>query len=551
MNKDVFTFIVGGKAGEGTKKAGSVAAEIFADKGRYVFEMDDYMSLIKGGHNFSAVSTSIRWISSHYMKADLVVNFDRRSYDTHIDHSAEDGIIVNNSDETEDMKGINLPMSEIAKGYPRPGLMLGVGAVAILAASIGFDKKRLNYIIESEYPRGIEDNISYANKIYDSIYPKIGGRFELNDGDKKRSIFSGNQIIALGAIAGGLNTYYAYPMTPSSSILHYLASLADDFGLAVVHPENEIAVINMAIGSTYSGAKAMVGTSGGGFALMVEGFSLAGMCEAPVLCVLSMRAGPASGVPTYTEQADLKFALNAGHGEFLRIIAAPGTMTETYHLTAEMLELVWKFQTPGILLTEKHLSESFMTVDIDLDKAKWAKAEMHSGGDYKRYLNTESGVSPLLFPPLKEMNHWNSYEHDERGITTEKPEEITMMHNKRKKKFKAIEDYMKNMNTVNVIGTGDPTIFTWGSTTMSVLEALKYGKIDATVVQPIYLSPLPVWILNKFKDKEAIVVELNSTGQLASLLREKLGIKIKEEIKQYDARAFDPIDLSIKLKEVI
>ncbi|MFX1339673.1 MAG: 2-oxoacid:acceptor oxidoreductase subunit alpha [Promethearchaeota archaeon] len=551
MKKDVFTFIVGGKAGEGTKKAGSVVAEIFADKGRHVFEMDDYMSLIKGGHNFSVVSTSTRWISSHYMKADLIVNFDKRSYDNHLDHSITDGIIVNNSNETENMKGINLAMSEIAKGYPRPSLMLGVGAVAILAASIGFDKSRLNYIIETQYPRGIKDNISYANKIYDEINPKIGGRFELEDGDEKRPIFSGNQTIALGAIAGGLNTYYAYPMTPSSSILHYLASLADNFGLSVVHPENEIAVINMAIGSTYTGAKSMVGTSGGGFALMVEGFSLAGMCESPVLCVLSMRAGPASGVPTYTEQADLNFALNAGHGEFLRIIASPGTITEAYHLAAEMLELVWKFQTPGILLTEKHLSESFMTVDIDIDKAGWAKAEIYNGKDYKRYQSTESGVSPLLFPPSKEMIHWNSYEHDEKGITTEEPKIITMMHNKRKKKLKSIEVYMKKIHTVNIFGTGDPIIFTWGSTTMSVLEGLKYGEIDATVVQPIYLSPLPVWILKDFKNKEAVVVELNSTGQLASLLRDKVGLHIKQEIKQYDARPFDPIELSTKLKEVI
>ena len=157
----------------------------------------------------------------------------------------------------------------------------------------------------------------------------------------------------------------------------------------------------------------------------------------------------------------------------------------------------------------------------------------------------------MLFPPSKEFIHWNSYEHDERGITTEKPELITMMHNKRKKKFKAIEDYMKNMNTVNVFGTGEPTIFTWGSTTMSVLEALKYGKIGATVIQPIYLNPMPVWILNKFKDKEAIVVELNSTGQLASLLKEKIGITIKERINQYDARPFDPMELSLKIKEVI
>ncbi|MFX1383705.1 MAG: 2-oxoacid:acceptor oxidoreductase subunit alpha [Promethearchaeota archaeon] len=551
MINDVFTIIIGGKAGQGTKKAGSVVAEIFANKGRYVFEMDDYMSLIKGGHNFSSISTSNRWISSHYMKADLIINLDKRSYDNHINHIAEDCIMVNNSDENYELEGINISMSSIAKNYPRPSLMLGVGAVAILAASIGFGKNKLNNIIEREYPRGIEDNISYANKIYDEIYPKIGGKFNLKDGDKKRTIISGNQAIALGAIAGGLNTYFAYPMTPSSSILHYLASLAEDFRLAVVHPENEIAVINMAIGSTYTGARAVIGTSGGGFALMEEGFSLAGMCEAPVLCILSMRPSPASGVPTYTGQSDLNFALNAGHGDFLRIVASPSTIEEAYYLTSEMLELVWKFQTPGILLTEKHLSESFMSVDINLEKSKFPKPELHHEGSYKRYLNTTSGISPLLFPPSREMIHWNSYEHDEMGITTENPEEITMMHNKRKRKSETINNYMENMKTINIYGKNEPIIFTWGSTTMSVLEALKYGNIECTVIQPIYLSPLPIWNLKKFKNKDNIVVELNSTGQLASLLKSKVGITPQAEINQYNGRPFDPIELSNILKEVI
>ena len=552
MENDVFTFLVGGKAGEGVKKAGSVAAHIFSRMGRYVFEMDDYMSLIRGGHNFSVVSTSTRWISSHYMQANLVVNFDKRSSQTHKDDIAENGIIVFNSDEEEDVDGIGIPLSSEADKYPMKKLMYGVGAVAILASAIGFKKIEMNDIIKNEYPSGIEDNINFANTIYDLVNEECDNKFPLEKGDKERVIITGNESISLGAVAGGLNTYYGYPMTPASTILHFLAKNAKNFGIAVVHAESELAVINMAIGSTFSGAKSMVGTSGGGFALMTEGFSLAGMTEAPVLVVLSQRSGPATGVPTYTEQADLPFALTAGHGDFLRIIASPGTVEEAYYLASEMLALVWKFQTPGILLTEKHLSESSMTVDIKAEDASWAEPKMYTGDNFKRYLNTEDGISPMLFPPSKEVIKWDSYEHDEYGITTENAEQIRIMHEKRGKKIGALINYLKSKKTVNVTpGDNSLNIFTYGSTYMSVLEALKYGDLKPRVIQPIYLNPLPIWELEQFKDQENFVVEQNLTGQFTALLREKVGLEFKKTIKKYDGRPFDPIELHNQLKEVV
>ncbi len=509
------------------------------------------MSLIKGGHNFSVVSTSTRWISSHYMKADLIVNLDKRSYDNHIDHLSEGGVMVYNSDIKGDMDGIGISLTSEAKKYPNPNLMLGVGAIAILGATIGVNKTELNALIKNEYSKGVKENISYANIIYDIVYPIIGGKFQLEGGSKKRPNILGNQAIALGAIAGGLDCYYAYPMTPATSILHYLAAIADDFGLAVIHPENEIAVINMAIGSTFTGARTMVGSSGGGFALMAEGISLGGIIESPVLIILSMRPGPATGVPTYTEQGDLNFALNAGHGEFLRIVASPGTIEEAFFLTAQMLDLVWKFQTPGILLTEKHLSESSMTVDINLNDTIWAEPLLHKDGEYKRYFDTEDGISPLLFPPAKEILKWNSYEHDEFGFTTEDPRWIKRMHDKRNKKFKSLENYLMKKKTVNIFGDKGPIIITYGSTVMSVLEALKYGNIEARVVQPIFLSPLPIWVLEKYKDQEVIVIEQSAIGQFANLLKENTNIQLKKVIKQYNGRPFDPIKLSKKIKDAV
>ncbi len=552
MKSNVFTFLVGGKAGEGVKKAGSAAAHIFSSLGRHVFQMDDYMSLIRGGHNFSVISTAPRWISSHYMKANLVVNFDKRSYDTHKKDITENGIIIFNSDEQELDRGIGIPLTSEAEKFPMKNLMFGVGAVAILAATIGFEKEEMNKIIKDEYPSKIEDNIAFANKIYDLVYHDCGKRFTLEKGDKKRPIITGNEAISLGAIAGGLDVYYGYPMTPASTILHTLAHEAENFGLAVVHAESEIAVINMAIGSAFTGARAMVGTSGGGFSLMTEGFSLAGITEAPVLIILSQRPGPATGVPTYTEQADLSFALNAGHGDFLRIVASPRTIREAFYLTAEMLDLVWKFQTPGILLTEKHLSEGNMTVEIDVEKSKWAKPKMHNVGVYKRYLDADDGISPLLFPPSKEVIKWNSYEHDEFGITTEDANKISFMHDKRNKKLKTLIEYLKEQNTIKIIrGENTSNIFTYGSTYMSVLEAVRYSGLNPTIVAPIYLSPLPIWELEEFKNHDNIVIEQCCTGQFSKLLSEKAGLNIRTSIRQFNGRPFDPIELSNKIKEVL
>jgi len=551
MKDDVFTFIVGGKAGEGVRKAGSAAARLFTTMGRQVFNMDDYGSLIKGGHNFSVVSTAKNKITSQYIKADLVVAPDKRSYDIHREHLSERGIMVYNSDTVGEAEGVGIPLTTEAKKYPNPNLRIGVGAVATLAAAIGLDKEVFKKLIQIEYSRDIENNIAYAMAIYDMVSPKIGGRFQLEVGDKERPIITGNEAIALGAAAGGLDTYYAYPMTPSSSILHYLAAHDRELGVTAVHPENEIAVINMAIGSAFAGAKAMVGSSGGGFALMQEAFSLAGMVEAPLLCYVGSRPGPSTGVPTYTAQGDLNFTIHQGHGEFPRIVASPGSMEEAFYLTAEMLDIVWRFQTPGIILTDKHLAESRMTVDIDVKKAKWPESVMHSGGEYKRYIDTENGISPLLFPPSKELIKWDSYEHDELGVTTEDPDTIAAMQEKRNRKKKAVADYMMGMHTVNVYGDKGPVILSYGSTTMSVLEAVRCGDIEAIVVQPIYLEPLPMWELEKYRGGNVIVVELSCAGQFASLLEEKVGIKPKAVVKKYDGRAFDPVELAGRIKEAV
>jgi len=547
----VFTFLVGGKAGEGVKKAGSTAAGHLALMGRHVFQMDDYQSLIKGGHNFSVVSSSVRAVTSHYMRADLVVALDALSYDLHHEHLADGGVVVYNSDQVSDGPGVGLPMTSEAAKYPSAELRVGVAGAAALAAALGLDRGAMQTLIAREYARDVENNIAYAGAIYDAAVPALGGRFRLEGGGAVMPIVSGNEAIGLGAAAAGLDAYFAYPMTPSSSLLHFLAAHDRDLGIAVVHAESEIAVANMAIGAAFAGARSMVGTSGGGFALMVEALSLAGMTEAPILCLLGQRSGPSTGVPTYTEQGDLGFALNPGHGEFPTIVASPGSVEEAFRLSAELLALVWCCQAVGILLSEKHLTESSMTVRLDPTQAAWAEPVGHPGGAYARYAETPDGVSPLAFPPSREVIKWNSYEHDAAGITTEHAGDIARMHDKRLRKTETIRRAVERLTAVNQYGDKGPVIFTYGSTTMSVLEAIHAGGIEATVVQPVYLRPFPDWALYEHRGSSPVVVEQSAGGQFARLLAEKGDIRAKTVIRRYDGRPFDPDELAAEIKSAL
>ena len=313
----------------------------------------------------------------------------------------------------------------------------------------------------------------------------------------------------------------------------------------------------MAVGASYAGARVAVGTSGGGFALMAEAFSLAGMMEAPVLFILASRTGPSTGLPTYTEQADIKFALNVGHGDFPRQVACPGSVEEAFYLTADLLDMAWRYQGPVILLTDKHLAESATNVSLDPFRATWAQpvlweeAASAQGEKYLRYRDTETGVSPLLFPPSHQVIKWNSYEHDEYGITTDQPEPTIQMHDKRHRKRQAIIEHLRGIKTVNVYGEGGPVIFTYGSSTMSVLEALRTGDIQATVVQPIYLEPFPVWEVERFRGTNPIVVEQSVAGQFAAVIREQAGIASDRFIRRYDGRPFEPSELAQKIKEMM
>jgi 2-oxoglutarate ferredoxin oxidoreductase subunit alpha len=310
----------------------------------------------------------------------------------------------------------------------------------------------------------------------------------------------------------------------------------------------------MALGSAYAGARTMVGTSGGGFALMTEALSLAGQSEIPMVIAECQRAGPSTGVPTYTMQADLNFVINAGHGEFLRVVLAPGDAEEAFYTAGLALNLAWKYQIPTFVLSDKHVSESIFSFEFDLDRVKPENGLLWDGqGEYKRYLDTESGISPLAFPGNPDaIVKVTSYEHDENGITTEEPGQIARMQKKRLRKRKALADELNKYDTVNIYGNPESktALLCWGSTKGACIEVAE--MLDLKVVKPLMLEPLPVEPLKKALSgvEKIIDVEVNATGQLAKLVAGQ-GFCIDDMILRLDARPFTVDDLLGNVKEVL
>jgi len=345
QNKKDYSIIVGGAAGQGSRKAGLIIAKLFNNLGYNVFINEDYQSLIKGGHNFSVVRISEGQHFSIHEKADFLLALNEDTVDKHEKSLEKNGVVVFNKDKIKRNNGIGIASETITKELGGLPIMSNTALIAGFSKIVGIEWRALEDVLRKELGRGIEKNLEIAKRAYDetSTVLKID-KLKV----KPNPLLTGNEAIALGAVKAGLDIYYAYPMTPATTILNYLAEHAQEFNIIAAQLENEIAVINASIGSSFAGKRSMVGTSGGGFALMTEGISLAAMAETPVLIVNSQRSGPATGVPTYSGQSDLLFTLNAGHGDFVRFIAAPGDANESCCWSAKLLNLAWKYQTPAI-----------------------------------------------------------------------------------------------------------------------------------------------------------------------------------------------------------
>jgi len=562
---DVTSILIGGKAGEGVKKAAQVLSAELTRLHYSVFQQDDYPSLIKGGHNFSIVSFAPTPVYTAHRQIHLLISLDRLSYELHQKDmtNAEAGVHFFNADDTtpqvSDIPGlqIGIPFTSSLKKHNLTPNSLSVAATALAYCWLGWDEHLLGETIINSYHRDAAAQADYALSIWNLA--KEQGVFARGAAYLKPaayiapSLLSGNQAIALGAWAGGLDFYYAYPMTPASSILHYLAGLQTSHRVHAIHAESEIAVANMAIGSAITGARTAVGSSGGGFALMQEAFSLAGMAEVPLLFILSSRPGPATGVSTYTAQEDLFFALHQGHGEFGRIVAAPHDHASAFRLAAELLDLAWEFQSPVILLSDKHLSESSTNIALPLDQITMTETtQSDTDTPYQRYQITQDGVSPLRsFDTGDTMIKWSSHEHLPSGIRTDQASSIKQMKEKRLRKELAMYEATKRCLRVEIFGNIGTPVFSYGSSVMELREAQKYCKTPFRIISLLYLYPFPHDELMEFKGTSALVMEHSLSGNLERYMKQHLDLDIQHSITRFDGRPFDPLELAAIMEEAL
>ena len=549
MNID-YSILIGGAAGLGSRRAGLLIAKLFSSLGYYVFIYDDYQSLIRGGHSFSNLRISTSKKISSCSKIDFLIVLDKRTWIEHKSELKKQGTLIYNSDKLKvsRQRAIGIPAQTIIQDAGGKKIMENIALVAGFAKILGIEWKVLRELLTKEFSKSRDVNLQIAKKSFEQnkSLTKIKKIKRVNF-----PLLTGNEAIARGAMKAGLGLYFAYPMTPATGILHYLAGHSKDFKIKTIQLENELAVINAALGSAYAGTPSMVGTSGGGFALMTEALSLACQAEIPMVIINSQRAAPASGVPTYTAQADLSFALTAGHGDIVKFLVAPGDAEESCYWAGRLLSLSWEYQTPSILLVDKQISESTFSFDKSIlgkiKQIKYLKGDTRN--KYMRYKDTKNGISPLLFPGKKgAVVKANSYEHDEFGITIEDEISTQKMQDKRLRKYQEMEKAVEKMPAVKIYGNqkSSHAILVWGSTKGPAKEAAE--DLNIKMIQPLVLQPFPAKQMKEALKgvRSLILIEGNALGQLGTVLS-SYGVKINDKILKYNSRPF----LAEEIKEAL
>ncbi|HEX3001928.1 MAG TPA: 2-oxoacid:acceptor oxidoreductase subunit alpha [Methanoregula sp.] len=544
--------LVGGKAGDGINNAGALVARLLSRLGYRIYLYFDYPSLIRGGHNFAIIRATTREVGTCREKVDFILALNQETVTRHREMTHGGTAIIFNADLVKS-EGQGIPIKAILTEEHAPEIMGNSVIIGGFARAAGIEWTLVEDVFRAALPKGTDLNLKVAKRAYDLLAET---RKIPEGGNPPLPLLTGNEAIGLGLVRAGLDAYVSYPMTPSSSLLHFLAGEKEKFGITVVHPENEIAVVLMALGFAYAGKRAAVGTSGGGFCLMTEGLSFAGIAELPLVFVVSQRTGPSTGLPTYTGQSELEFVLHAGQGEFPRLIIAPGDAGEALSWSAIAMEIAWQFQVPAFILPDKTLSEGTYSMD---NSATLSREDVPAGpgpamkNPYRRYADMPDGVSPLAFPGTPgAVVKVNSYAHDEDGYTTEEAELVSLMAAKRLRKQEALARAMNALPQVNVLGKeGAPVaLLCWGSTKGACTEVAR--ELGLRVVQPVVLEPFPATQLRVALDgaTKVLCVEENATGQLAAIASE-YGIMVDEEIHRYDGRPFTRESLQKHVQELI
>lgn len=578
---------IGGEAGFGIKAAGQTLARSFMSAGLEIFDLTEYPSLIRGGHNTYTLRVSPRPISSHVEAVDVLVALNRETIDLHLDELVEGGAVIYDPEDAanadweapERLIAVPVPLMRLAKDAGGP-IMRNTVALGAVLALVGFPVDPLAEGLRAQFahkaPEVAEQNVIAATAGHQAASEAaavFGVKLEPVPEAPKRLLVDGNEAVGLGALAAGIGFYAAYPMTPASSLLHFMAAHERTAGVVVKHTEDEIAAMNMVVGAAFTGARSMCASAGGGFALMVEAFGMAGVSESAVVVGVFTRPGPATGLPTWTEQSDLRYVLHAAQGEFPRVVLAPGDRTDAFDLTWKAFNLADQLQTPVVILGDSYLSDNRETVPyfnldaVTIDRGKYVAEgdvadhpeAVDEAGRYLRYKLTDDGVSTRVLPGVTgAIQLGNSYEHDEYGYGSagESADMRAAQNDKRMRKLELARTLVPRPALFGAdVADADVAVLFFGTTKGPVLEAMRWLEPDGVKVaamQAVTLWPFPADEVSAFLGaaKRTIIIEGNYTGQLQGLVREQCLRDVDETLHRYDGRPFSPEQVYVKLKEV-
>ena len=551
MAKRDLTVVIGGEAGQGLVTVGTLLSKALVRTGFFIVVTQDYQSRIRGGHNSFAVRTSPDPIAAPGESIDLLVAMDKQSIAIHEPELAAGAMII--ADEALGVTGERvIPVPYRSLGEKR---YENVVALGVLGVMLGLDRDLLEGALDDAFGKK-DPAVSEQNRRV------LAAAFDWTDRQRidfpapprpsepgHRLMMSGNDAVALGALSAGVRFCSFYPMTPSTSIALALAAWGQEAGVVVEQAEDEIAAINMAIGASFAGAPAVVPTSGGGFALMVEGVSLSGMTETPVVIVMGQRPGPATGLPTRTEQGELMFVIHAGHGEFPKAVFAPGSVEECFYLTRKAFDIAARFQGPTFVLTDQFIADSYRAVEpFELGNVEEGTEGVSSGAPsrpYRRYEITEDGVSPRLLPGMSgHLVVADSDEHTEDGHITE---DLGVRKRMVEKRLRKLDGIRKEVVGPEYSGDKKPELLlvSWGSNRGAVLEATQILRKEGRRVGCLLFSQVWPLVPDQFMGcltaaQEVVGIEGNATGQFAGLLRRETGFAVTKNVLRYDGLPMTP-----------
>ncbi len=534
--------LIGGEAGQGMMSIENRLNETLSRLNYHFFATKNYMSRIRGGHNFHMFR-----VADHPVNAlvgavwDIVIALDQETERRHGADLRPGGFLLSHAQVGE----IERRAREAFGSAPAANSVI----VGLLLAAIGVP-------LASIEAKDAADRLALDEGYAVAERWGVAGRFVVAakaSADHLR--FDGNQALGLGAILGGCQFMASYPMTPATSIMVHFSQAAQHLPIHFEQAEDEIAAINMAIGASYAGLRAMVATSGGGFALMPEAVSLAGMTETPVVVIVAQRPGPSTGLPTRTEQGDLNFILHAGHGEFPRILLAPGSIDEAIDLARRSFELADAIQGPVFILTDQYLADSVQILEEPVGTLIGCREVTAYGSDYRRYRLTPDGVSPLTFPGIGEaLVCVDSDEHDEEGRITEDLELRVRMVDKRLAKEATARRYVLAPQAFGDM-QADTVLICWGSNKLIVKEAVDRLNQEGVRIGGLHFRQLYPLIPEMIEGlglgrKRLIGIENNATGQFANLLKQELGLTVGDRILKYDGTCFTVDEICKKIEAV-